>query len=291
MPRAAQISIEPPSGKSAPNWLGPVRASEEKDAPEAAQPRGAGRRFAMLAGAVAIAASFGAVAGSFGGATFGRAPAEAPVAAHALRSTDEIKALKESVAQLRATTKTLSDNVSSHQAQREQCQRTAREDDRGAGPPRRRTGKRDDRLDPEAAQQAPVVLGAPPAQLQLPIVAGWTLRRVFDGAALIEGRDGPIEVEPGINDSGPRPHRGYQALRGPLGGVHLQGHHRRGQIAARPSRSREALPHTAACGARLGCRIYGSQAMTRVSLRSFWRGLPSRFCRGRRCARRAQRRP
>ena len=27
---------------------------------------------------------------------------------------------------------------------------------------------------------------------------GWVLRRVYDGAALIEGRDGIIEVEPGV---------------------------------------------------------------------------------------------
>jgi hypothetical protein len=46
------------------------------------------------------------------------------------------------------------------------------------------------------------VLGAPPAALQHPIVPGWTLRRVYDGAALIEGRDGIIEVEPGTTIAG-----------------------------------------------------------------------------------------
>jgi hypothetical protein len=33
-------------------------------------------------------------------------------------------------------------------------------------------------------------------------VPGWTLRRVYDGAALIEGREGIIEVEPGITIPG-----------------------------------------------------------------------------------------
>ena len=42
------------------------------------------------------------------------------------------------------------------------------------------------------------VLGDPPTTLKPPIVQGWVLRRVYDGAALIEGRDGIIEVEPGI---------------------------------------------------------------------------------------------
>ena len=43
-----------------------------------------------------------------------------------------------------------------------------------------------------------MVLGDPPTTLKPPIVQGWVLRRVYDGAALIEGRDGIIEVEPGI---------------------------------------------------------------------------------------------
>ena len=72
-------------------------------------------RFALLAACVAIAASFGAVAGSLGVAKFGRC---SPLRAGAGRGragakdnvADEVKALKDTVAQLRATTKTLSDN-------------------------------------------------------------------------------------------------------------------------------------------------------------------------------------
>ncbi|MBV8838717.1 MAG: hypothetical protein JO000_19455 [Alphaproteobacteria bacterium] len=44
----------------------------------------------------------------------------------------------------------------------------------------------------------PMVLGAPPQNLKAPTVQGFVLRRVYDGAALIESRDGMIEVEPGI---------------------------------------------------------------------------------------------
>jgi hypothetical protein len=200
MPRAAQISIEPPTAKRAPNWLGPVRAREEKAAPEAAQPRGAGRRFAMLAAAVAIAASVGAVAGSIGGAKFG---APAPAAVHVAKDpSDDIRALKENVAQLRTTTKALSDNVSAlklsiSSANAQLTKMSEALERRAAAPANETTGSIQ-----KPAQQAPVVLGAPPAQLQIPIVAGWTLRRVFDGAALIEGRDGPIEVEPGITIPG-----------------------------------------------------------------------------------------
>ena len=43
-----------------------------------------------------------------------------------------------------------------------------------------------------------MVLGDPPTTLKPPTVPGYVLRRVYDGAALIESRNGMIEVEPGI---------------------------------------------------------------------------------------------
>ena len=72
-------------------------------------------RFALLAACVAIAASFGAVGGSLGVAKFGpmissAPPAVAPIAKEQV--ADEVKALKETVAQLRTATKTLSENFS-----------------------------------------------------------------------------------------------------------------------------------------------------------------------------------
>jgi hypothetical protein len=198
MPRAAQIAGEPVAAKKTPTWLRSDRASEAKPQ-QAAQPRGS--RFPLLAATVAVAASLGAVAGSFGGATFARAPAEAQTAAHSAKeSTDEIKALKETVAQLRSNTKTLSDNVgalklsvSNANAQLTQIAETVER--RAAAPAAPETTG-------SIAKPVPLVLGAPPAPLQHPIVQGWTLRRVYDGAALIEGRDGIIEVEPGTTIPG-----------------------------------------------------------------------------------------
>jgi hypothetical protein len=194
MPRAAQISVEPIAAKKAPTWL---RAGEEK--PHA--PAQSRSRFPLLAATVAIAASLGAVAGSFGSAMLARAPAEAVTATHiAKESTDEIRALKETVAQLRANTKTLSDNVAALKLSvsnaNAQLTKIAETVDRRAAAPAapETTGS--------IAKPVPVVLGAPPAPLQHPIVQGWTLRRVYDGAALIEGRDGIIEVEPGTSVSG-----------------------------------------------------------------------------------------
>ena len=77
-----------------------------------AQPRSA--RFALLAACVAIAASLGAIGGSLGVANFGlmTVPKAAPIAV-AKDPSDEIRALKDTVAQLRAHTKSLNDNLAS----------------------------------------------------------------------------------------------------------------------------------------------------------------------------------
>jgi hypothetical protein len=198
MPRAAQIAVEPAA--KAPAWLRPVRAREGKPAQAAAQPRSASR-FPLLAATVAIAASLGAIAGSFGGAIVARAPADTQTAAHMARdTTDEIRALKETVVQLRAGTKALSDNVSAlklsvSNANAQLTKMSEALERRAAAPAAPETTG-------SVNKPAPMVLGAPPTPLQHPIVPGWTLRRVYDGAALIEGREGIIEVEPGTTIAG-----------------------------------------------------------------------------------------
>jgi hypothetical protein len=206
MPRAAQIAAEPVAGK-APTWLRPIRARDGKDekAAHAAAVPSASRsssRFPLLAATVAVAASLGAIAGSFGGAVFGRAPLEARTAAHGGNAADEIRALKETVAQLRTNTKTLSDNVSAlklsvSNANAQLTKMSETLERRAVAPAAPETTG-----SIQKPAQVPVVLGAPPAPLQHPVVQGWTLRRVYDGAALIEGRDGIIEVEPGTTIAG-----------------------------------------------------------------------------------------
>ena len=114
-------------------------------------------------------------------------------------SNDEIKALKEMVTQLRASTKTLNDNVAAlklsvSNAQAQLTKASESLERRAAAPAPETTGS--------IQKPAPVALGAPPAPLQHPVVPGWTLRKVYDGAALIEGREGVIEVEPGITIPG-----------------------------------------------------------------------------------------
>jgi hypothetical protein len=185
-------------------------------------------RLALVAALVAIAASFGAVGGSVGVAKFGPMFASAPPpVAPVIKDNvaEEMKALKDTVAQLRATTKSLSDNLAalkntvstSNTAQNTQISKVSDALDRvekaqadlrktaataTAAPTHmasttQATAAASDVTGSVKQQQVPMVLGEPPQNLKPPVVPGWVLRRVYDGAALIEGRDGIIEVETG----------------------------------------------------------------------------------------------
>jgi hypothetical protein len=214
-PKPEPTRIEAPPLPRAPQ-LGEAKALVPFKAPastaESAAPQPRSARFALLAASVAIAASFGAVAGSLGVAKLGPALNGTPVAVAPAKEhvADEVKALKDSVAQLRATTKSLSDNlaalkttVASSSAQSNKIAETLDRLEKGQAEQRKVSTTQ--AAAPETTgsikqQQAavPMVLGDPPTTLKPPIVQGWVLRRVYDGAALIEGRDGIIEVEPGI---------------------------------------------------------------------------------------------
>jgi hypothetical protein len=214
-PKPEPARIEAPTLPRAPQ-LGETKALVPFKAPastaESAAPQPRATRFALLAASVAIAASFGAVAGSLGVAKLGPAFNGTPVAVAPAKEhvADEVKALKDSVAQLRATTKSLSDNlaalkttVASSSAQSNKIAETLDRLEKGQAEQRKVSTTQ--AAAPETTgsitqKQAavPMVLGDPPTTLKPPIVHGWVLRRVYDGAALMEGRDGIIEVEPGI---------------------------------------------------------------------------------------------
>ena len=207
--------IEAPTLPPAPQLTEPPTAiiPFKRPEPKAEAPQ-ARSRFALLAACVAIAASFGALGGSLGVATFGPtiATAPAPVAAVARDNVaDEMKALKETVAQLRGTTKSLSDNLASlktsvttsNTAQNTQIGKIAETLDRvektQAEQKKMAAAHAAPDITGSIAQKSasPMVLGDPPTTLKPPIVQDFVLRRVYDGAALIEGRNGIIEVEAG----------------------------------------------------------------------------------------------
>jgi hypothetical protein len=185
-------------------------------------------RLALVAALMAIAASFGAVGGSVGIAKFGPIFASAPPPVAPVTKdnvAEEVKALRDTVAQLRATTRSLSDNLAalkstvatSNTAQNTQISKVSDALDRvekaqadlrktAAAAPApvhmasttQATAATSDVTGSVKQQQpVPMVLGEPPQNLKPPVVQGWVLRRVYDGAALIEGRDGIIEVETG----------------------------------------------------------------------------------------------
>jgi hypothetical protein len=209
--------IEAPTLPPAPQLTEPPTAiiPFKRPEPKAEAPQ-ARSRFALLAACVAIAASFGAIGGSLGVAKFGPMIAAPPLPVAAVTRdnvADEVKALKETVTQLRGTTKSLSDNLASlktsvttsNTAQNTQIGKIAETLDRvektqadqkkmaAAHAAPDITGS----IAQKSATPLPMVLGDPPTTLKPPIVQDFVLRRVYDGAALIEGRNGIIEVEAG----------------------------------------------------------------------------------------------
>jgi hypothetical protein len=210
MPRAAVLVLRPDDkpGATAPEAAGPASA------------RASGRRFALLAAGLTLAAALGAIAGSAGIAGLERlvvAPPAAPaVQAVATRSepNDEVRVLKETVAQLRMNVKTLSDNLSalrttinsSTSAATAQFTKITEALDRveharverhvtTLTPSPEPTGS----IAASPAAPAPAATALDPKAAPKPaIVEGWTLRKVYGGeAALVEGRYGIVEIGPG----------------------------------------------------------------------------------------------
>jgi hypothetical protein len=214
---ASQAPSLPPAPQIEPVVVA-FKTPEAASAPAA--PTARSTRFALLAACIAIAASFGAIGGSLGVAKFGpmiasATPAVAPVGREQV--ADEVKALKETVAQLRATTRSLSDNfaalkttVTTASTQNGKIAETLERIEKAQAEQRKTaaaaaasttavsTTEVTGSIAPPKQAAAPMVLGTPPTTLKPPSLPGFVLRRVYDGAALIEGRDGVIEVEPGM---------------------------------------------------------------------------------------------
>src|ERR1044072_3101221 len=215
LPKFELSTSQAPNLPPAPQ-IDPVVVAFKKPAPASAPAPTQTRstRFALLAACVAVAASFGAVGGSLGVAKVGPmiSSAPAPVAPVAKEQVaDEVKALKDTVAQLRATTNKLSDNfaalktsVATASTQNNKIAETLERIEKSQAEQRKTvaatasTTEVTGSIGPPKQPATPMVLGTPPTTLKPPAVPGFVLRRVYDGAALIEGRDGMIEVEPGM---------------------------------------------------------------------------------------------
>jgi hypothetical protein len=198
MPRAAVLVLRPDDdkpGAAAPNTASP------------ANPRSSGKRFALLAAGLTVAAAIGAVAGSAGIAGVEHFFA-APVVATRSEANDEVRVLKETVAHLRTNVKQLSDNLAalrttittSSSAANAQFTKITEALDRVE---RARAERHVTTLapSPEPTGSAPASTPAaidPKAAAKPPIVEGWALRKVYGAdAALVEGRYGIVEIGPG----------------------------------------------------------------------------------------------
>ena len=207
LPRAAILGTATlrPAPSSAPRVEAAARNPSPSTPALAANERQP-RRFALLAICVAFSAGLGALGGSLamGGVGHWLAPMPPPPPAHA-DAAEEIRALKDSIAQLRANLKTIGDNVAAVRAglnasfssstaqfaklaealdklEHHQAERHAAAASPPAPPPET-TG---------SIAPAPASKPANPA-----VVEGWVLRKAYRGAALVEGRYGIIEIEPG----------------------------------------------------------------------------------------------
>jgi septal ring factor EnvC (AmiA/AmiB activator) len=223
LPRAAVLTWRPEEriGASGPDTI-------EAERPRA---RAGGRRFALLAAGLTLAAAIGAIAGTAGTAGVERLLASAPptaapaaVAVHH-ESGDEVRILKESVAQLKTNVKSLSENVAalrstinlstsaantqftkiSESLDRVEKERAADREraDRERAAERERGEKRVTVLtpSPEPTGSVPPASAAPAEPKGVtknPVVEGWLLRRVYGtDSALVEGRYGVVEIVPG----------------------------------------------------------------------------------------------
>jgi hypothetical protein len=162
-------------------------------AADAARPAGLFWRAATLG----LAACLGAAAGSAGLAAFNAFGSTQRTAQ--TDSLEDLRALKESVAQLRSHVKVVGENLAAFRvnfnaatsAVTTQLGKISEEVEKV------------ERLqaDRRAASSGPESPPAPtPTDTKVqkpPVVEGWVLRSVSDGVALVEGRHGVIEIEPG----------------------------------------------------------------------------------------------
>jgi hypothetical protein len=222
LPRAAILTWRPDERPGAP---GPEPVEMARTAA-----RAGGRRFALLAAGLTLAAAIGAIAGTAGMAGVERllasAPPPAAPAAVAIRHEggDEVRILKESVAQLKGNVKALSENVAalrstinlstsaantqftkiSESLDRVEKERTADREraDRERAAERERGERRVTVLtpSPEPTGSVPPAAAATDAKdvTKNSVVQGWSLRKVYGSdSALVEGRYGVVEIVPG----------------------------------------------------------------------------------------------
>jgi hypothetical protein len=194
--------------------LKPSRSKAAADAdavlPGADEKTPSASRFTLLAAALALAAALGAMVGAL--TAYGLARPAATSATAGRTDTEEIQALKENVVQLRVELAALKPSMDSGTrnlaAQITKLGERIERVERAQAEPVAKLNKAIDAIERlsrgEAASAAKDVTGTilPPAGLaaqgaKAGQIEGWVVRDVHRGTALLEGRMGLIEVDPG----------------------------------------------------------------------------------------------
>jgi hypothetical protein len=206
-----------------PKTAPPIRPEPRPDA----QPRSRAARYGMLAASVALAICIGAAAGAAGFATMAKLQPEPPkqppmLVQKADTGAAEIKALKDQVAQLRVSVRTLNDSLAqmrsgtdsagkATQGQIARLNESIERLEKAQVEPNARLARITETLDrldrrPAATAAAAETTGSirqppplPPLhrgdlQTGKPVVAGWSLLEVQNGVALVQSRVGAYEV-------------------------------------------------------------------------------------------------
>lgn len=196
---AGEAASSAPASEPVAPAASPLAAAAESSS-EAAQtgapPRGWGRngRLALLAATIALSAAIGSIVGSVGFATTERilSSRETPDA----QLVETVRALKNDLALLRAQVKSTGDQVASLRS-------SVTTSSAAAHAQMAKLSEALERADKRTALSPSTEITGSVARVPVPSapkpLAGWIVRRVYDGIALIEGRDGIIEAEAGDN--------------------------------------------------------------------------------------------
>lgn len=204
LPSGQPLRIVPITSGAEGEKLRPTRTLGKP--PEPATPSRSSR-FGLLAASIALAAGFGAAAGAAGTASVSRllaTPPPAPISVERVDNTGEIKALRESIAQMRGSVRTLSEGITTLRANADQSAKANQAQFA-------KLGETLDRLDRRATASAaaPEITGSinkPPPLPPLdpkakpPVIEGWTLRDVYDGVAFVQQGRAQEGVEVVIGD-------------------------------------------------------------------------------------------
>jgi hypothetical protein len=194
---AAAASEAPPSSRT-PVPTGPRPGDDLGESGSAGANMAPAHRRVWRAASLCVAACLGATAGSVGlGAveTLGWVPRAAPAAQ--VESPDDLRALKESISQLRGQLKTVGDNVAALRANFNNATsavttQLAKITDEVERVERLQSEHRATTATSDTTLAASDTKPAKPS-----VVEGWVLRAVSHGVALVESRHGALEIEPG----------------------------------------------------------------------------------------------